>query len=71
MPAVCPTSLAAVVRLKGEGRAYFEHRLAEGDTRTEAVRALRRRISHEVFRRMLADELGRTQARAGVTAAAA
>ena len=44
------------VRLGGRGRAYLDHRLAAGDTRTEAIRALRRRISDEVFRRMRDDE---------------
>jgi transposase len=43
------------VRLGGLGRAYFDHRLAAGDTRTEALRALRRKISDEVFRRMRDD----------------
>ena len=37
------------------GRAYLVHRLANGNTKTEALRALRRRISDEVFRRLLAD----------------
>ena len=40
----------------GRGRHYFEKRLAAGDTKTEAIRALRRRISDEVFRRMRHDE---------------
>jgi transposase len=44
------------IRLGGQGRAYFEHRRAAGDTKTEAIRALRRRISDEVFRRMRTDE---------------
>ena len=47
------------VRLGGPGRDYFDHRLAAGDTRTEAIRALRRRISDEVFRRMRHDEASR------------
>jgi transposase len=47
------------VRLGGHGRAYLEHRMAVGDTRTEATRALRRRISDEVFRRLRADEVAR------------
>ena len=49
------------------GRAYLAHRRAAGDTKTEAIRALRRRISDEVFRRLRADE----QARLMPTAAAA
>jgi transposase len=44
------------VRLGGLGKAYLDHRMAAGDTRTEALRALRRRISDEVFRRLRADE---------------
>ena len=44
------------IRLSGPGRTYLEHRMAAGDTRTEAIRALRRRISDEVFRRLQADE---------------
>jgi transposase len=47
------------IRLGGLGRAYFEHRLAAGDTKTEAIRALRRRISDQVFRRMRDDEAAR------------
>jgi transposase len=44
------------IRLAGPGKAYLDHRQASGDTRTEAIRALRRRISDEVFRRLRADE---------------
>ncbi|HEY1633943.1 MAG TPA: IS110 family transposase [Acidimicrobiales bacterium] len=40
----------------GPGRAYVEGRLAAGDTKTEALRMLRRRLSDEVFRRLIADE---------------
>jgi hypothetical protein len=38
------------------GQAYVAKRLAAGDTKTEAIRALRRRLSDEVFRRLQADE---------------
>ena len=44
------------IRLAGSGKAYLDHRLAAGDSRTEAIRALRRRLSDEVFRRLRADE---------------
>jgi transposase len=50
------------LRLAGPGRAYLEHRMAVGDSRTEAIRALRRRISDEVFRRLHADENAETTA---------
>jgi len=47
----------AVTQLQrpGRGRDYIAKRLAAGDTKTEAIRALRRRISDEVYRRMLQD----------------
>jgi transposase len=47
------------MRIDDRGRAYLEHRRAVGDTKTEAIRALRRRISDEVFRRLRADEAAR------------
>jgi transposase len=47
------------MRIDERGRAYLEHRRAAGDTKTEAIRALRRRISDEVFRRLRVDEAAR------------
>ena len=58
------------IRLGGAGRAYFEKRRAAGDTKAEAIRALRRRISDEVFRRMGHDERLRTVSRATLATAA-
>lgn len=58
------------IRLDGPGRAYLERRMTDGDTRTEAIRALRRRISDEVFRRMRHDDALRATARAPLAAAA-
>ena len=52
----------------GPGRDYVAKRTAAGDTRTEAIRALRRRVSDEVFRRMRQDEAARA---ASLTAMAA
>jgi transposase len=43
------------MRIDERGRAYIAKRRAAGDTKTEAIRALRRRISDEVYRRMLHD----------------
>jgi transposase len=48
------------IRTDGPGRAYFERRLAAGDTKTQAMRLLRRQLSDEVFRRMRRDESMRT-----------
>jgi transposase len=46
----------AVTQLRGgPGKDYVARRVAGGSTKTEAIRALRRRISDEVYRRMLAD----------------
>ena len=47
------------MRIDDRGRTYLEHRRAAGDTKPEAIRALRRRISDEVFRRLQADETAR------------
>jgi transposase len=55
---------------EGPGRTYLEHRRAQGDTKTEAIRALRRRISDEVFRRMRRDDAARAATRAPLAAAA-
>ena len=48
------------MRIDDRGRAYLDQRRAAGDTKTEAIRALRRRISDEVFRRLQADESARS-----------
>jgi transposase len=55
---------------EGPGRTYLEHRRAHGDTKTEAIRALRRRISDEVFRRMHHDEATRAARSSGLAVAA-
>jgi hypothetical protein len=49
----------AVTQSRGEGagRSYLEARLAAGDSKTEALRMLRRKLSDEVLRRLLVDEL--------------
>lgn len=49
--------MIAVTQLRGvgPGKAYVEKRIAGGNTRTEAVRLLRRRLSDAVFAAMRAD----------------
>jgi len=59
------------VRLGGPGRAYLDHRRSLGDTKTEGLRALRRQLSDEVFRRLRLDDHERLQSRPALTAAAA
>jgi len=44
------------IRRSGRSREYFQRRLAAGNTKREAYRALRRRLSDEVFRLMLNDQ---------------
>jgi transposase len=58
------------LRLDGRGRTYYDHRRSEGDTKPEAVRALKRRISDEVYRRMRHDERLRATPRATLAPAA-
>jgi transposase len=38
-----------------EGRAYFERKVAEGKTKREAIRSLKRQISNVVYRQLLVD----------------
>lgn len=50
----------AVTQLRGgPGKDYVDRKIAAGKTKTEAIRALRRKISNEVYRRLLSDELAR------------
>ena len=58
------------LRFDGPGRTYLEHRRAMGDTKPEAIRALRRRVSDEVFRRMRDDEAARSRRTTGLTVVA-
>jgi transposase len=43
------------LRLGGPARAYTARRMSLGDSKTEAIRALRRQLSDEVYRRLRAD----------------
>jgi len=38
------------------GRRYFDAKIAEGKTRNEAMRCLKRRLANHLWRLMLADE---------------
>jgi transposase len=58
------------LRLGGAGRAYVQRRVAAGDPKTEAIRALRRRISDQVYRRLTADEHQRHHQPTGLQPAA-
>ena len=45
------------IRLGGEARAYVARRISLGNSKTEAIRALRRQLSDEVYRRLRLDHL--------------
>jgi len=50
--------IAAITQLRNpgsEGRAFFERKVAEGKTKKEAVRALKRRLSDAIYRQLLLD----------------
>jgi len=44
-------------RCHGDARAYLDRRITSGDTRSEALRALKRRLSDIVYRALLTDAL--------------
>jgi transposase len=69
----CALHRIAITQMQRDGRGsvYIDRRLANGDTKREAIRALRRRISDEVFRRMLIDEQARAERLPGCIPAAA
>jgi hypothetical protein len=46
------------IRHPTSGQAYYRKR-AEGKSSKEALRCLKRRLSDAVYRRLLADQLGR------------
>ena len=50
--------MAAICQLRhpgSDGRVYFDRRVAEGKTKKEAIRALKRQISNTVYRHLVAD----------------
>jgi transposase len=50
------------IRLDGLGQTYYRHRLAAGDTTTEALRCLKRRLSRVVFQHLHTDNQNRRTA---------
>ncbi len=47
------------IRLDGRGQTYYRHRLAHGDTTTEALRCLKRRLARVVFGHLHTDHNNR------------
>jgi transposase len=44
------------IRIEGQGQAYYRHRIATGDSKTEALRCLKRRLSRIVFGHLQTDQ---------------
>jgi transposase len=49
--------IAAVVQIRtgGEGRVFYDRKIAEGKTHKEAIRSLKRRISDRVYSHLVTD----------------
>jgi hypothetical protein len=58
--------MAAVtqIRFSTPGRVYYDKKLAEGKSKKEALRALKRRISDAVYRRLVTTNSGPKRVRA-------
>jgi transposase len=48
-------AICQVRHRRSEGRAYFERKLAEGKTKKDAIRSLKRHLSNVVYRQLLLD----------------
>lgn len=51
--------LAAICQIRNpgtEGRVYFERKVAEGKTKKDAIRSLKRHLSNTVYRRLVEDQ---------------
>ena len=48
-------AITQIRHLHSPGRAYYDRKLAEGKTKKEAIRALKRRISDALYDRLVAD----------------
>ena len=47
--------MVAICQKGSEGRVYFERNVAEGKTKREAIRSLKRQVSNAVYRQLLID----------------
>lgn len=52
-------AVTQIARPNSEGRAYYEKKLAEGKSTTEALRCLKRRVARVVFNRLTTDHNNR------------
>jgi hypothetical protein len=48
-------AICQIRQTHSEGRAYFEKKVAEGKTKKDAIRSLKRQISNTVYRQLVLD----------------
>jgi transposase len=53
--AVHMVAICQIRQTNSEGRAYFEKKVAEGKTKREAIRSLKRHVSNAVYRQLVLD----------------
>jgi transposase len=53
--AVHMVAICQIRQSDSEGRAYFERKVAQGKTKTEAIRSQKRHVSNAVYRQLLID----------------
>jgi transposase len=53
--AIHMVAICQIRQTGSEGRVYFEKKLAEGKTKKDAIRSLKRQISNTVYRQLLID----------------
>jgi transposase len=53
--AIHMVAICQIRQTNSEGRIYFERKVAEGKTKREAIRSLKRHVSNAVYRQLLID----------------
>jgi transposase len=53
--AIHMVAICQIRQTNSEGRIYFEKKVAEGKTKREAIRSLKRHVSNAVYRQLLID----------------
>ena len=53
--AIHMVAICQIRQTNSEGRAYFEKKVAEGKTKREAIRSLKRHVANAVYRQLLVD----------------
>ena len=53
--AIHMVAICQIRQSHSEGRVYFDRKVAEGKTKREAIRSLKRQVSNAVYRQLLLD----------------